>query len=359
MKSHTSGHVDADNRSAGSPATASLKPSASPLFTIAIPTFNRAEWLERCVVSALSQTFRSFEVIVSDNASDDDTAGVLDRLSDERLIVVRQRRNIGATGNWNACVAAANGSYIVILSDDDSIASHFLERCSALATDDVDISVVVALGDVLDAHTGLRQPAVPSRFLQSGVHNGPDILSEFLRDRIRPQMCTVAIKTDTLRARGGFPDGWPHAGDLVSWVPLLLQGKAGFVNESCGAYCLHGETQTAQMPLGSRLGDIDRLARVIVEEADETISDQAVVAEIKSLVRGYAARNFIGHIASERRRGASRRDIASVAWAWRRRLLGAGTGEFRILARLAILFVLPRAMMPPVSRAKRMLRNGS
>ena len=314
--------------------------------------------MERCVGSALSQSFHSFEVIVSDNASDDDTAGVLGQLSDERLIVVRQRRNIGATGNWNACLAAANGTYIVMLSDDDSIASHFLDRCSALVTDDVDLSVIAALGDVYDAPTGLRRQAVPSRFLPSGVYDGPDILSEFLRGRIQPQMCTVAIKTDALRARGGFPDGWPHTGDLVSWVPLLLQGNAGFVNESCGTYCNHMKTQTAQMSLGSRLGDIDKLARVIDEEAEHTVRDPAILAEIKRLVRGYAARNFIGHMASERRRGASRRDIASVAWAWRRRLSGAEIGDSRLLARLAILFVLPRPMMQPVSRALRRLGNG-
>jgi glycosyltransferase involved in cell wall biosynthesis len=50
--------------------------STDPLFTIAIPTFNRAGWLRRCVGSALSQTFSSFKVIVFDNASSDETKDV-------------------------------------------------------------------------------------------------------------------------------------------------------------------------------------------------------------------------------------------------------------------------------------------
>ena len=44
-----------------------IRDGMSPVFTIAIPTFNRAEWLARCVSSALSQTYDSFEVLVSDN----------------------------------------------------------------------------------------------------------------------------------------------------------------------------------------------------------------------------------------------------------------------------------------------------
>ena len=40
------------------------------------------------------------------------------------------------------------GTYVVMLSDDDSVTAHFLERCSSLITDDIDLSVIVALGDV-------------------------------------------------------------------------------------------------------------------------------------------------------------------------------------------------------------------
>ncbi len=86
-------------------------------------------------------------------------------------------------------------------------------------------------------------------------------------------MCTLAIKTEALRARGGFPTGWPHTGDLASWVPLLLQGKAGFINESCGTYRSHSETQTAHFALRTRLEDFDRLGSVIVEEAEQNVRD--------------------------------------------------------------------------------------
>ena len=66
-----------------------------PLVTIAVPTFNRASLLKRCVTSALAQTYSRFEVLVSDNASSDDTPEVLRGFGDEKLRVIRQQSNIG------------------------------------------------------------------------------------------------------------------------------------------------------------------------------------------------------------------------------------------------------------------------
>jgi len=328
-----------------------------PLFTIAIPTFNRAQWLRDCIVAALAQEFGSFEVIVSDNASSDETADVLTQFSDRRLIVIRQPRNLGPIGNWNACLEAANGVYIVILSDDDTVTTSLLERCGALIGTEDNIPVVVALGDVFEPQTGIRRTAVASRLLKSGVCDGTEILLEFLAGRISPQMCTVAMKTERLRTRGGFPDDWPHAGDLVSWVPMLLEGRAGFVNESCGTYRSHDATQTAKFSVETRLKDIERLAHVIVEEANQKVSDPLILLEIKKRARRYVARNCIGHIGMDRKNGASRRKIVVMAWKWRQQI-AAGIFDVATLARPLTLFLLPLSMTKFVSGLKRRFNTG-
>src|SRR5450759_2852582 len=98
---------------ASSPRVA-LYASREPLLTIAIPTFNRAGMLKDCILSALSQTYKNFEVIVSDNASTDETQEVLKSFCDRRLRVVRQKTNIGLLPNWNACLAEASGEYIAV-----------------------------------------------------------------------------------------------------------------------------------------------------------------------------------------------------------------------------------------------------
>ena len=324
-----------------------------PLFTIAVPTFNRADWLGRSVGSALAQTHDSFEVLVSDNGSDDETPKVLAELSDPRLIKVRQPRNIGPIANWNACLEHARGEFIVMLSDDDCLAPHFLSRCDPFASDRTrPVRVIVALGDGVSPATGWSKPARRSRKLDTGIQRGTDVLSEFLLDTISTQMCTVAIRTESLRDGGGFPAGWHHTGDLVAWVPLLLDGDVGFVNEACGTQTTHADSQTAGMALGTRLEEIDRLGRLLVD-SDGVVEDRATVATIERLTRRYVARNLIGHIGAQRRSGASRRALASTAWRWRHRLVAVRPGDVPAALRPVALFLAPSWVAGEASKIKR------
>ena len=211
--------------------------AGDPLVTIAIPTFNRASLLRDCVLAALSQTYQHFEILVSDNASTDETEEVLREFSDRRLRVVRQKTNIGMLPNWNACLAEAKGDYIVFVSDDDRIAPWMLERCIALVKSNFAISIVIGLSDIHSIEMAKTRPGTTSRKLGTGIWDGSDILIEYLNDQINTAMCGIVIRTDSLRANGGFPIDLPHAADVAAWAPLLLRGKAGLVNELRYLFC--------------------------------------------------------------------------------------------------------------------------
>lgn len=105
----------------------------APSVSIAIPTYNRADKLERAVRSALAQTHSDLEVVVSDNASTDDTGERLARLeaSDPRVRTVRQGANHGMVANLNAAGALAVGKHVMLLSDDDWLAPRCVEATLA------------------------------------------------------------------------------------------------------------------------------------------------------------------------------------------------------------------------------------
>jgi hypothetical protein len=98
-----------------------------PKFTIGIPTFNRASLLQTSLQSAVSQSCGDLEIIVSDNASPDNTGEVVHRFG-SRVRYVRNETNLGANANFFRLVELASGEYFSWLQDDDCIFNHFVAR---------------------------------------------------------------------------------------------------------------------------------------------------------------------------------------------------------------------------------------
>jgi glycosyltransferase involved in cell wall biosynthesis len=97
-----------------------------PLVSVLIPTFNRHDYLKATIASVLNQTFADFEIVVVDNASAVDPAGVVAGFNDPRLRYFRNPSNLGVTGNILAASARASGRYVAILGDDDVWDPDFL-----------------------------------------------------------------------------------------------------------------------------------------------------------------------------------------------------------------------------------------
>jgi glycosyltransferase involved in cell wall biosynthesis len=115
-----------------------------PTISVGMPAYNAAKTIRASIESILAQTCGDFELIVSDNASTDETAEVVGALArqDSRIRYIRQHENIGANPNYSAVVRAARGRYFKWASSSDWFAPTFLERC--LAALEADEGVVVA-----------------------------------------------------------------------------------------------------------------------------------------------------------------------------------------------------------------------
>lgn len=107
--------------------------SPSPLLTIAIPTFNRAAYLDNCLASLVPQVKEcagEVDLVVSDNASTDTTPEVVRRhaIVFPSLRVVRNPHNIGSDHNIAQCFALATAKYVLIFGDDDVLLPGALNR---------------------------------------------------------------------------------------------------------------------------------------------------------------------------------------------------------------------------------------
>lgn len=134
--------------------------SPLPLVTIGVPTYNRAARLRACLAHLQAQTYRNFHVIVSDNASTDDTESVAREFAqgDARITYYRQPQNIGATNNLEYLRLQAQGRYFIWVADDDRPAADYIERCVASLEEDPELAVVSGVAEYWNegalAHAG-------------------------------------------------------------------------------------------------------------------------------------------------------------------------------------------------------------
>src|SRR6476620_2746395 len=102
--------------------------------SICIPTYNQASFLEIAVRSAYQQSVLPYEIIVFDDCSTDNTAEVLQKLSEETQILkyYRQPVNLGISKNVNACLRSAKGDIIIRLDSDDCLSFEYTEKLAGL-----------------------------------------------------------------------------------------------------------------------------------------------------------------------------------------------------------------------------------
>jgi len=324
---------------------AAMMATNDPLITIAIPTFNRALLLKDCILSALAQSYQHFEVIVLDNASTDETGEILKQFQDSRLRVVRQKSNVGLPQNWNSCLAEAKGDYFVLVPDDDRVAPWMLERCITLFRSEPEIEIVIGLSDINLSQVGRIETVARNRNLRTGIWDGTDILKEFLEGRLCTNMCSIMLRTEALRAGGGFPIDHPYVADVAAWAPVLLKGKAGFINEPCGIFRTNPDSQTARLTVDDRLRDWRELIDEIPNKANLYAKDEQKRDEIKLMFRRGFAREIIIMLADYRRAGANLNKVLPEIWRWRRDLFWVGRSGSLSLIRPFTILMLPNVII--------------
>jgi glycosyltransferase involved in cell wall biosynthesis len=106
--------------------------SRDPLISIVIPTRERAEKLPYTLKTVLSQPGDDFDVLVSDNASEDETRTVVEGISDARLRYVNTGRRLSMCDNWEFALANVRGRYAMVIGDDDALAPDAIASLTEL-----------------------------------------------------------------------------------------------------------------------------------------------------------------------------------------------------------------------------------
>ncbi len=125
-----------------------------PRVSIGIPVFNGENFLSKAVASVLAQTYKDFEIVISDNGSTDATQSICqDYVAlDARVRYFRQGANIGAAPNFNFLFHKCVGEYFKWAAHDDLLDPAFLEKCVAALDANPDAVLCHTSAIIIDDH---------------------------------------------------------------------------------------------------------------------------------------------------------------------------------------------------------------
>jgi len=118
----------------------------NPYVSICIPTFNGEQFIVEAMQSAIAQTYSNLEIIVSDDASNDDTLKLIEQFKEKTNIpiYIYHHKPNGIGANWNHCIKKANGKYIKFLFQDDVLKSNCIEKMIQVLETNKSIALVAS-----------------------------------------------------------------------------------------------------------------------------------------------------------------------------------------------------------------------
>jgi len=247
---------------------------------VLIPVFNGANTVARAIDSALCQRFDGeFEVIVVNDGSTDDTAGVLTQY--ESRIRVLNQQNRGPAHARNAAAALSTAEYLAFLDADDAFMPDKLARIlPKLAIDD---QAAMLFHDAIALNRNGREVA-PSCVSPERAH--PPSMHEMLTQLWPILTSTVVMRRQTFQLCGGFSEEFKFGyEDPDLWIRAREHGHFIYMAESLTYYTLIEErTERMEKYLTSQAVFFRRLRQRYGDAAEELI---------RRTVRSYT--NWLGY----------------------------------------------------------------
>ena len=202
------------------------------MFTVVIPLYNKAAYVQRALDSVFAQTLPPTEIIVVNDGSTDGGDAVVRRQADPRVRVIDQL-NRGVSVARNAGLAAAGQPFVAFLDADDSWRPGFLQTMQA-AIAAIPGAVLYAAGFELVGAGGARLPYA----VAGPPAAGPREVDFFATCRHgHPlHMSTTVVARDAALAAGGFPEGVAFCEDWIFWCRMALAGRVVLVPEILADY---------------------------------------------------------------------------------------------------------------------------
>jgi len=205
-----------------------------PLVSICIPTYNSAKFLKESLDSIVNQTYANKEIIISDNASTDETEKIVKEYVEKyKIKYYRNDKNIGAEANFTRCIELANGEYIAIFHSDDLYLSDMVKKQVEAFQKNPTIGAVFTMASHINSKNEvIGKIILPSKLKGKYVYGFPEIFFSIL-ENLNFLVCPSAIvKSKIYKELAPFNgDRFGTSADLDMWLRILQICPIAILNE--------------------------------------------------------------------------------------------------------------------------------
>ncbi|MBI4009396.1 glycosyltransferase, partial [Candidatus Roizmanbacteria bacterium] len=207
---------------------------------IFIPCHNSQAYISDTIKSILVQSYRDFLLYVVDNNSTDRTIDTVKQFKDDRIIIIKNKKNIGMFGNMNKCIRLAKAKYTKIVCSDD-----LLNHKDALA---MQVSILDKYPQVNLVYNASQiiyngKKILERRyFSKAKMINGGVLINAILKSARNPigEPTGVMFRTSIPKIKYlRFDERFKYISDLDFWLKLLKFGDGYYINQVLSSFRIH------------------------------------------------------------------------------------------------------------------------
>lgn len=201
----------------------------NPRFSVIMPLYNKERYLKKAIESVIAQTYRDFELIITDDGSTDNSLEVVRGLKKEdRRLKILTQSNSGVAVARNNGVAASKGEYLCFLDADDWWEPMFLEEMDGLIKDNPDAGLYAT--NYVYFKPGKTHVALK---IERGYMNYPEA---YLHGEMPVWTGATCMPKKVFDEMGGFPVGIKLGEDFLLWAKTALHYKVAFCEKPLAYY---------------------------------------------------------------------------------------------------------------------------
>lgn len=129
-----------------------------PLVSVLIATYNSDAFVKDTVESIINQTYKNLEIVISDDCSTDNTIKIVENLQqkDSRIILIKNKKNLGIADNMNKGIMNCKGKYIAILDGDDWAYPYRIEEQVEIMEENPSVVLCSGYMDICDENLNIQ-----------------------------------------------------------------------------------------------------------------------------------------------------------------------------------------------------------